>query len=56
MHHLETNNILVETQFGFRANHSYELQLLFTVDNLATAINKRLQVRRLLYTEFFQSI
>ena len=27
MHHLETNNILVETQFGFRVSHSCESQL-----------------------------
>ena len=31
MHHLETNNTLVETQFGFRVNYSYESQLLLTV-------------------------
>ena len=30
IHHLETNNILVETQFGFRVNHSSESQLLLT--------------------------
>ena len=44
MHHLETNNILVETQFGFRVNHSCESQLLLTVDDLARAVDKRLQV------------
>ena len=38
MHHLETNYILVETQFGFRANHSCESQLLLM------EVNKRLQV------------
>ena len=44
MHHLETNNILVDTQFGFRANHSCESQLLLTIDHLARTIDKRLQV------------
>ena len=44
MHHLETNSILAETQFSFRANHSCELQLLLTVDDLAGAVDKRLQV------------
>ena len=44
MHHLETNYILVETQFGFRANHSCESQLLLMEDDLARAVNKRLQV------------
>ena len=44
MHHLETNNILVDTQFGFRANHSCESQLFLTVDDLARTIDKRLQV------------
>ena len=48
MHHLETN--LVETQFGFRANHSCESQLLLTVDDLARAVDKRLQVARVLYS------
>ena len=44
IHHLETNNILVETQFGFKANHSCESQLLLTIDDLARAVDKRLQV------------
>ena len=41
MHH---NNILVETQFGFGANHSCESQLLLTVDDFARAVDKKLQV------------
>ena len=34
----------LETQFGFRANHLCESQLLLTVDDLARAVDKRLQV------------
>ena len=34
MHHLDTNNILSECQFGFRSHHSCESQLLITIDNL----------------------
>ena len=44
MDHLEINNILVETRFGFRANHSCESQLLLTVDDFARAVVKKLQV------------
>ena len=44
MHHLEINNILIETQFGFRANHSCESQLLLTVDDFARTVDKKLQV------------
>ena len=41
---IETNNILVETQFDFRANNFCESQLTLTVDDLARAVDKRLQV------------
>jgi len=44
MKHLETNNILCNNQYGFRARHSCESQLLLTVDDFACALNNRLQV------------
>ena len=44
MKHLEFYNILVDTQFGFRSQHSCESQLLITVDDLAGALNNRLQI------------
>ena len=42
MQYLDTNNILLDTQFGFRSKHSCETQLLITTD-LAKAIDKNLQ-------------
>ena len=30
MQHLDTNNTLLDTQFGFRSKHSCELQLFLT--------------------------
>ena len=39
MSHLETYNILSPEQFGFRKNHSAELQLLQTVHDLALTLN-----------------
>ena len=42
--HIETNNILLDTQFGFRSNHSCESQLLITIDDLTRAVDRRLQV------------
>ena len=44
MHHLDTNNILTECQFGFRSHHSCESQLLITIDDFAKAINNRQQI------------
>ena len=44
MHHLDTHNILLDTQFGFRSHHSCESQLLLTVDDLARGINNRQQI------------
>ena len=38
MKHLEFNNILSDTQFGFRSRHSCETQLLITIDDLARAL------------------
>ena len=44
MKHLEFNNILSNTQFGFRSRHSCETQLLITIDDLARALNNKLQI------------
>ena len=44
LHHLDTNNILSECQFGFRSHHSCESQLLITIDDFAKAINNRQQI------------
>ena len=44
MKHLESTNILAENQFGFREHHSCESQLLVTVNDIAKAINNKLQV------------
>jgi len=43
MAHLESNNILNDTQFGFRSKHSCESQLLLTTTDLAKAIDSKLQ-------------
>lgn len=48
MKHLETNNILTESQHGFRKSHSCESQLLLTVEDLASSLNKNQQVDALL--------
>ena len=44
MKHLEFNNILSDKHFGFRSRHSCETQLLITIDNLARALNNKLQI------------
>ena len=44
MHHLDSHNILLDTQFGFRSHHSCESQLLLTIDDLARGINIRQQI------------
>ncbi|MEW8547660.1 MAG: reverse transcriptase family protein [Candidatus Thiodiazotropha sp.] len=41
MKHLDTHNILVDFQHGFRANHSCETQLLNTVEDLSRRLDKR---------------
>ena len=46
MHHLDSHNILLDTQFGFRSYHSCESQLLLTIDNLARGINNRQHLAR----------
>ena len=42
MKHMESSNIITESQFGFTEHHTRESQLLVTV--IATAINNKLQV------------
>ena len=44
MKHLESTNILTENQSGFREHRSCESQLLVTVNDIAKAINNKLQV------------
>ena len=44
MHHIESQGIICETQFGFRQNHSCETQLLLTVDDFARALDHNNQV------------
>ena len=44
MQYLNVHDILSDSQFGFRSKHSYESQLLVTVDDIARAVyNKLLQ-------------
>ena len=44
MKHLKMNEILVEEQYRFRSNHSYEAQLFLTIDDLTRALENNLQV------------
>ena len=44
MKHLQSYNILTDTQYGFRSQHSCESQLLITINDLARALNNRLQI------------
>lgn len=44
MNHLEGNNILSDTQFGFRSKRSCESQLLLTTDDVMRSLNSRKQV------------
>ena len=41
MDHLDSNDILVHFQHGFRQNHSYETQLLTIVEDLSYRLDKR---------------
>ena len=43
MNHLDANEILNDKQHGFRAKRSCETQLILTLDDFASAIDKRLQ-------------
>ena len=40
IHHLESNDIICTSQFGFRNKHSCESQLLVIVDDFAKALRK----------------
>ena len=44
MKHLESHNILTDTQFGFRTLDSCESQLFVTVENIAKAMDGKIQV------------
>ena len=44
MKHLETHDILLSCQFGFRLKHSFESQLLTIIDDFAKALYNKLQV------------
>ena len=44
MKHLEVNEILVEEQYRFRSNHSFEAQLFLTIDDLTKALENKLNV------------
>ena len=44
MHHLNHHHVILDTQYGFRANHSCETQLLLTVDDFAKAIERSKQI------------
>jgi len=48
MEHLNRFNVLSKCQYGFRANHSTELQLLHTVHDLVTNLNKKIQTDAIL--------
>ena len=41
MDFLECNNILVDNQHGFRQKHSTETQLLSTIHDISSALNKK---------------
>ena len=43
MTHLDRHNVLTECQFGFRAKHSTELQLLRTVHNFSLNLNDKVR-------------
>ena len=42
--HLNTNNILIDEQFGFRAGHSCEAQLISVVEDIQLAMDNTSQV------------
>ena len=44
MKHLESNNILTDVQYGCRSKQSCEAQLFLTIDDLARAVDSKLQV------------
>ena len=44
MNYLNSNNILVENQHGFRSNHSYVIQLLTLTENISYALDHKKQI------------
>ena len=48
MQHLDTHNLLTESQFGFRRGRSCESQLLVTTHDLATGLNDKQQIDAIL--------
>ena len=44
MKHLEKDNILTDSQFGFRAHHSCKSKLFVTINDIAKAMDEKLQV------------
>jgi len=42
--HLETNDILMDVQYGFKGMRSCESQLFLTIDDFARAVDNKLQV------------
>ena len=44
MKHLDKYNTLTDTQFGFRTRHACESQLFVTINDIAKAMNGKLQV------------
>ena len=49
MNHLNSNNILIENQHGFRANHSYVTQLLTLTEDVSYALNHWKQIDVVLF-------
>ena len=41
MNHLESSNLLCETQFGFRNKYSWESQLLTTIDDFGKVMENK---------------
>ena len=44
MKHLKEHNILSDSQFRFRSQHSCESQLFVTINDIAKAMDEKLQV------------
>ncbi len=58
MNHLDANELLNDKQHGFRAKRSCETQLILTLDDFASAIDKCLQtdIAILDFTKAFDSV
>ena len=44
MEHLQNNNVLIENQHGFRADHSCQTQLISLVEDLLRAMDSQYQI------------